>query len=57
MNIPVRAAAGLRPLRAAVFSAVCVTLSAAGHVLVPGSGIPVWTLAAGWAGLLCVVGP
>ncbi len=40
-----------------MFSAVCVTLSAAGHVLVPGSGIPVWTLAAGWAGLLCVVGP
>ncbi|MEU6148314.1 hypothetical protein ABZ848_49330 [Streptomyces sp. NPDC047081] len=57
MNVPVRAATDLRLLRAAVFSAVCVALSASGHVLVSGSAVPVWSLAAGWAGVVCVVGP
>ncbi|MCX4862187.1 hypothetical protein OG426_10270 [Streptomyces canus] len=57
MNVPVRAAADLRLLRAAMFSAVCVTLSAAGHVVASGTWIPLWSLAAGWAGVLCVVGP
>ncbi|MCH0562275.1 MULTISPECIES: hypothetical protein [unclassified Streptomyces] len=57
MNVPGRAAVDLRLLRAAVFSAVCVALSAAGHVLASGTWIPAWSLAAGWAGVLCVVGP
>ncbi|WP_406175866.1 hypothetical protein [Streptomyces sp. NBC_00996] len=56
MNVPVRAAADLRLLRAAVFSAVCVTLSAAGHVLASGTGIALWSLAVGWFGVLCVAG-
>ncbi|MFR0355879.1 hypothetical protein [Streptomyces sediminimaris] len=57
MNVPVRAAADLRLLRATVFSAVCVALSAGGHVLASGSGVSLWSLAAGWAGVLCLVGP
>jgi hypothetical protein len=57
MNVPVRAAADLRLLRATVFSAVCVTLAAAGHVLVSGTGIPLWAVVVAWAGLLCVAGP
>ncbi|WP_406129614.1 hypothetical protein [Streptomyces sp. NBC_00989] len=57
MNVPVRAATDLRLLRAAVFSAVCVALSASGHALVSGAAIPMWSLAAGWVGVVCVVGP
>ncbi|MFC8513986.1 hypothetical protein [Streptomyces sp. NPDC057257] len=57
MNVPVRAATDLRLLRAAVFSAVCVLLSASGHSLVSGASMPMWSLAAGWAGVVCVVGP
>ncbi|MEU9207739.1 hypothetical protein AB0D27_07230 [Streptomyces sp. NPDC048415] len=57
MNVPVRAATDLRLLRAAVFSAVCVALSAGGHILASGTGVPLWSLAAGWAGVLCLVGP
>jgi hypothetical protein len=57
MNVPVRAATDLRLLRAAVFSAVCVSLSAIGHAMASGTAIPLWTLAAGWAGVLCGVGP
>ncbi|MEU6285492.1 hypothetical protein [Streptomyces sp. NPDC047028] len=57
MNVPVRAAADLRLLRAAVFSAVCVALSASGHALASGTGMPLWSLVAGWAGVLGVVGP
>ncbi|NNN31495.1 hypothetical protein HLK59_14195 [Streptomyces sp. S3(2020)] len=36
-----------RTVRAAVFAAVCVLLAALGHVLMSGSDVPVWTLAAG----------
>lgn len=57
MNVPVRAATDLRLLRATVFSAVCVTLSAAGHVLVSDTWVPLWAVAVGWAGVLCVAGP
>ncbi|MFJ4790920.1 hypothetical protein [Streptomyces sp. NPDC088794] len=57
MNVQVRAATDLRLLRAAVFSAVCVALSASGHALASGGGIPVLSLAAGWAGLAGLVGP
>ncbi|MFE7649154.1 hypothetical protein [Streptomyces phaeoluteigriseus] len=38
-----------RTLRAAVFAAVCVLLAALGHVLMSGSRVPWWTLAAGAA--------
>jgi hypothetical protein len=57
MTVPVRAGADLRLLRAAVFSAVCVTLSAIGHAMASGAGIPLWTLLVGWAGVLCVAAP
>ncbi|WP_046423661.1 hypothetical protein [Streptomyces malaysiense] len=56
MNVPIRAAADLRLLRAAVFSAVCVALSASGHVVASGSTISLWSLAAGWAGIAGVAG-
>ncbi|MEU1624096.1 hypothetical protein ABZ746_01845 [Streptomyces sp. NPDC020096] len=57
MTAPVRAGADLRLLRAAVFAAVCVTLSAAGHAMASGGGIPLWTLLAGWAGVLAIAAP
>ena len=57
MNVPVRAATDLRLLRAAVFSAVCVALSAGGHMLASGTGVPLWSVAAGCAAVLCFVGP
>ncbi|MEV2213316.1 hypothetical protein AB0H86_17990 [Streptomyces sp. NPDC050997] len=38
-----------RTLRAAVFAAVCVLLAALGHVMMSGSHVPAWTLAAGVA--------
>ncbi|MGW1209773.1 hypothetical protein ACWD5F_09020 [Streptomyces sp. NPDC002499] len=38
-----------RTTRAAVFAAVCVLLAALGHVLMSGSEVPLWALAAGAA--------
>ncbi|MBC2905934.1 hypothetical protein [Streptomyces cupreus] len=38
-----------RTIRAAVFAAVCVLLAALGHVLMSGSHVPAWALAAGVA--------
>ncbi|MEU9958657.1 hypothetical protein [Streptomyces sp. NPDC050982] len=38
---------GTRTLRAAVFAAVCVVLAALGHVMMSGSPVPWWTMAAG----------
>ncbi|MCF3136415.1 hypothetical protein [Streptomyces olivochromogenes] len=38
-----------RTIRAAVFAAVCVLLAALGHVLMSGSDVPAWALAAGVA--------
>ncbi|MEU9339014.1 hypothetical protein AB0D49_38710 [Streptomyces sp. NPDC048290] len=38
-----------RTTRAALFAAVCVLLAAVGHVLMSGSQVPGWTLAAGFA--------
>ncbi|MFE9258466.1 hypothetical protein [Streptomyces sp. NPDC006879] len=43
-----RAGAALRLLRAAVFAAVCVVLSASGHVLASRSTVPWWILGAGF---------
>ncbi|MFE7129769.1 hypothetical protein ACFVIM_02820 [Streptomyces sp. NPDC057638] len=52
-----RAGAGPRLLRAAVFAAVCVALSATGHALAACAGVPWWTLLAGFAGALALVLP
>ncbi|NED04397.1 hypothetical protein G3I55_22320 [Streptomyces sp. SID6648] len=55
MSTPLaRAGAGLRLMRAAVFTAVCVVLSAAGHMLAAGTAVPAWTLLAGFLGVLAV---
>ncbi|WP_206307717.1 hypothetical protein [Streptomyces sp. A0958] len=52
-----RAGAGLRLLRAAVFAAVCVALSAAGHALAACATVPWWTLLAAFLGVLAVAVP
>ncbi|MFF2958163.1 hypothetical protein ACFVT1_04410 [Streptomyces sp. NPDC057963] len=58
MSMPVaRAGAGLRLLRAAVFTAVCVALSAAGHSLASCAAVPWWTLLAGLLGVFAVAAP
>ncbi|MFF8710364.1 hypothetical protein ACF07T_02830 [Streptomyces sp. NPDC015184] len=58
MSMPVaRAGAGLRLLRAAVFAAVCVALSAAGHSLASYAAVPWWTLLAGFLGILALTVP
>lgn len=44
-----------RTIRAAVFAAVCVLLAALGHVLMSGSAVPSWTVAAGFVGT-CAAG-
>ncbi|MFJ9625340.1 hypothetical protein [Streptomyces sp. NPDC101181] len=49
-----RAGAGLRLMRAAVFTAVCVVLSAGGHVLAAGAAVPAWTLLAAFLGVFAV---
>ncbi|WP_338896938.1 hypothetical protein WBG99_15895 [Streptomyces sp. TG1A-60] len=40
---------GSRTIRAAMFAAVCVMLAALGHVMMSGSRVPWWTMAAGAA--------
>ncbi|WP_329385181.1 hypothetical protein [Streptomyces sp. NBC_01716] len=58
--MPDRAAhtgAGLRLLRAAVFTAVCVVLSGTGHVLAACQAVPWWTLLVGFAGVFAVAAP
>ncbi|MCX5398199.1 hypothetical protein [Streptomyces sp. NBC_00102] len=52
-----RAGAGLRLLRASVFAAVCVVLSAAGHALASASTVPWWALLCGFLVVLAVVAP
>ncbi|MFF8957638.1 hypothetical protein [Streptomyces sp. NPDC014894] len=51
------AGAGPRLLRAAVFTAVCVALSATGHVLAACAAVPGWTLVVGMAGMFVLVVP
>jgi hypothetical protein len=46
--------APLRAARAAVFAAVCVALSAAGHAFMTAEPLPWWTFAAGFAGVFAV---
>ncbi|MES5819134.1 hypothetical protein [Streptomyces sp. RG80] len=52
-----RAGADLRVLRAAVFAAVCVVLAAAGHTMASCMAVPLWTLGAGFLGVLAVTAP
>lgn len=52
-----RAAADLRLLRAAVFTAACVVLSAAGHMAGSFASVPLWTLGAGCAVVFAVAAP
>ncbi|MEX1652214.1 hypothetical protein ABZ960_03400 [Streptomyces pseudovenezuelae] len=52
-----RSGGDLRVLRAAVFAAVCVVLAAAGHSLASCATVPLWTLGAGFAGVLLLVAP
>ncbi|MFJ8189780.1 hypothetical protein ACIQ8D_08400 [Streptomyces sp. NPDC096094] len=47
----------LRILRAAVFAAVCVVLAAAGHTLASCAGVPLWSLGAGFLGVVVVAAP
>ncbi|OEU90331.1 hypothetical protein DB35_03465 [Streptomyces abyssalis] len=51
------AGADLRLVRAAVFTAVCVTLSAAGHSLTGGQRMPLWSLGLGFAVVFAVAAP
>ncbi len=52
-----RAGAGLRLLRTAVFTAVCVVLSATGHVMASCATVPWWTLALGATAVFGLVAP
>lgn len=48
---------GLRLIRAAVFTAVCVVLSAAGHALASCAAVPWWSLCAGFLAVFAVAAP
>ncbi|MFI5943654.1 hypothetical protein ACIBCB_25820 [Streptomyces uncialis] len=52
-----RAGRDLRLLRAAVFAAVCVVLSAAGHVLASYESVPLWSVTAGFLVVFAVAVP
>ncbi|RPF41715.1 hypothetical protein EDD96_5525 [Streptomyces sp. Ag109_G2-6] len=52
-----RAGAGLRTTRAAVFTAVCVVLSAAGHAVASCATVPWWALALAFVCLFAVTAP
>ncbi|MFJ8012023.1 hypothetical protein [Streptomyces sp. NPDC096339] len=49
--------AGLRMIRAAVFTAVCVVLSGAGHALASCATVPWWSLCLGFVAVLAVAAP
>ncbi|MEU9142393.1 hypothetical protein [Streptomyces sp. NPDC048349] len=51
------AGAGLRLIRAAVFTAVCVVLSAAGHALASCATVPWWSLSLGFLAVFAVAAP
>ncbi|MFB7463804.1 hypothetical protein ACFCZ1_09895 [Streptomyces sp. NPDC056224] len=51
------AGTGLRLIRAAVFTAVCVVLSAAGHALASCATVPWWSLFAGFLVVFAVAAP
>ncbi|MFE4665926.1 hypothetical protein ACFRI7_10695 [Streptomyces sp. NPDC056716] len=52
-----RSGRDLRILRAAVFAAVCVVLSAVGHAIASCAAVPLWALGTGFAGVLAVAVP
>ncbi|MDI3402689.1 hypothetical protein [Streptomyces cavernicola] len=52
-----RTGVSLRALRAAVFAAVCVALSAGGHALASCASVPLWSLAVGFLAVLAVALP
>ncbi|MFD9880526.1 hypothetical protein ACFWZT_03540 [Streptomyces alboflavus] len=52
-----RAGADVRLLRAATFAAVCVVLSAGGHVLASCAAVPLWTLLVAFVVVLAVAVP
>ncbi|WP_156727886.1 hypothetical protein [Streptomyces apocyni] len=52
-----RTGLGLRLLRAAVFAAVCVALSAGGHTLASHARVPMWTFCVGFAAVFAVAAP
>ncbi|MFC9293313.1 hypothetical protein ACFTWH_19970 [Streptomyces sp. NPDC057011] len=52
-----QAGAGLRLIRAAVFTAVCVVLSAAGHALASCATVPWWSLCLGFLAVFAVAAP
>ena len=52
-----RSGADLRILRAAVFTAVCVVLAAAGHGLASRAAVPPWTLGVGFLAVFAVALP
>ncbi|MEV7090336.1 hypothetical protein AB0O07_31410 [Streptomyces sp. NPDC093085] len=56
---PVRIRAGAAPrlLRAAVFTAVCVVLSATGHAMAACAPVPWWTLLVGFLGVFAAAAP
>ncbi|MFG2982899.1 hypothetical protein ACGFYQ_16830 [Streptomyces sp. NPDC048258] len=51
------AGTGLRLIRAAVFTAVCVVLSAAGHALASCATVPWWSLCMGFLAVFAVAAP
>ncbi|MFJ7593067.1 hypothetical protein ACIQZO_37965 [Streptomyces sp. NPDC097617] len=51
------AGAGLRLIRAAVFTAVCVVLSATGHALASCATVPWWSLSLGFLAVFAVAAP
>lgn len=52
-----QAGPGLRLIRAAVFTAVCVVLSAVGHALASCATVPWWSLCAGFLAVFAVAAP
>ncbi|MFE2282729.1 hypothetical protein ACFXDJ_00830 [Streptomyces sp. NPDC059443] len=52
-----QAGPGLRLIRTAVFTAVCVALSAAGHALASCATVPWWALCAGFLAVFAVAAP
>ncbi|WP_151478851.1 hypothetical protein [Streptomyces albicerus] len=54
---PARTGGDLRVLRAAVFTAVCVVLAAAGHAIASCDTVPPWSLGAGFLAVFAVAAP
>ncbi|MWA05856.1 hypothetical protein F8568_036980 [Actinomadura sp. LD22] len=54
---PAVADQGMRLLRAAAFSVVCVSVSGCAHASASGAGLSWWSVLAGWLLTLCLVTP